>query len=138
MGVGFQVLRGAANWPLSAFLLIFAFNRAQVKSIIELYKLRAAALIKCVRPMLYYVLICLALVLTGVAGLQMSYMFYLDRLDKDRKQRLRLLERRCKALTLKLEQAQRRIDEQEELLRTAYFDDENSDADVWADVIEDR
>lgn len=88
--------------------------------------------------MLYYALICLALALTGVAGLQMSYMFYLDRLDQDRKKRLRMLERRCKTLTLRLEQAERRIEEQEDLLRTAYFDDDNDDAEVWADVIDDR
>ena len=45
--------------------------------------------------MLYYVLICICLVLTGLAGLQMTYMIYLDQLDRERKRsRLKLLERR--------------------------------------------
>lgn len=86
--------------------------------------------------MLYYALICLALVLTGVAGLQMSYMFYLDRLDKDRKNRLRLLERRCKSLTIRLEQAERRVEEQNALINAAYYGEDGDE--VWADVIDER
>lgn len=86
--------------------------------------------------MLYYALICLALVLTGVAGLQMSYMFYLDRLDKDRKSRIRLLERRCKSLTIRLEQAELRIEEQDALIKAAYYGEDEDE--VWADVIDDR
>lgn len=86
--------------------------------------------------MLYYALIGLALVLTGVAGLQMSYMFYLDRLDKDRKQRLRLLERRCKTLTTRLEDAERRLQEQDELLKNAYYGEDEDEEEVWADVID--
>lgn len=86
--------------------------------------------------MLYYVLIGLSLVLTGVAGLQMAYMFYLDRLDKDRKKRLRHLERRCKSLTLRLEQAESRIEELNIVLELHYRDQNNEEQ--WADVIDDR
>lgn len=87
--------------------------------------------------MLYYVLICLSLALTGVAGLQMAYLFYIDKLDKERKKRLRYLERRCKSLMLRLEQAERRIEEQEMLLDSIYpgSDPEN---ETWSDIIDER
>ncbi len=81
---------------------------------------------------LVYILIGLCLALAGVAGLQMAYMFYIDRLDRERKKRLHGLEIRCKALLQRLEVAEQRIEEQNELLNTAYLEDEES----WADVID--
>jgi hypothetical protein len=86
--------------------------------------------------MLYYVLICLCLVLTGVAGLQLSYMFYLDRLDKERKKRLQELERRCKMLSKRLEDAEAKIELQEAVLDTFYEDKEMESDEVWADIID--
>lgn len=84
--------------------------------------------------MLYYALIGLCLVLTGVAGLQMAYMFYLDRLDKERKRRIRQLERRCRALSARLERAEERMAEQDALLGA--FGAAPEHEDNWADVIE--
>lgn len=86
--------------------------------------------------MLYYVLICICLVLTGLAGLQMFYMMYLDRLDRERKNRVKLLERRCRRLASRLEMAERQLEEQEALLSTVYVTEEEDDG-AWADVIED-
>jgi hypothetical protein len=83
--------------------------------------------------MLSYVLIGLSLALTGVAGLQLMYMFYLDRVDKERKKRIAELERRCRSLTKRLEDAERRIEEQEEVIATLYEEDD----DRWADVLDD-
>jgi len=83
--------------------------------------------------MLYYVLIGLSLALTGVAGMQMMYMFYLDRLDKERKKRVIELERKCRSLTRRLEDAERRIAEQEDLIASLYEEDN----DRWADVLDD-
>jgi hypothetical protein len=83
--------------------------------------------------MLLYVLIGLSLALTGVAGLQLMYMFYLDRLDKERKKRITELERRCRTLTRRLEDAERRISEQDELIAGLYEEDD----DRWADVLDD-
>jgi hypothetical protein len=83
--------------------------------------------------MLLYVLIGLSLALTGVAGLQLMYMFYLDRLDKERKKRITELERRCRTLTRRLEDAERRITEQDELIAGLYEEDD----DRWADVLDD-
>jgi hypothetical protein len=83
--------------------------------------------------MLYYVLIGLSLALTGVAGLQFMYMFYLDRIDKERKKRVVELERRCKNLSRRLVDAERRISEQDDLI-SALYDEED---DRWADVLDD-
>jgi hypothetical protein len=84
---------------------------------------------------LYYVLICLCLVLTGIAGLQLAYMFYLDRLDKDRKRRLRQLERRARSLELRLDEAHAKLEAQDAMLEAAYGPQED---EVWADVIDDN
>lgn len=84
--------------------------------------------------MLYYVLIGLSLALTGVAALQLMYMFYLDRMDKERKKRVAELERRCRSLTRRLKDTESRIAEQEELIATLYEEDD----DRWADVLEDH
>lgn len=86
--------------------------------------------------MLIYILIVLCLSLAGVAALQMMYMFYLDRLDKERKKRLHELEIRCKDLGKRLVDAERRIEEQNQMIEALYteFDDE----EAWADVLDDR
>ncbi len=83
--------------------------------------------------MLYYVLIGLSLALSGVAALQLMYLFYLDRMDKERKNRVAELERRCRNLTRRLKNAESRIAEQDELISTLYEEDD----DRWADVLED-
>jgi len=62
--------------------------------------------------MLFYVLICLCLALTGVAGLQMMYLLYLESLDRDRKKHLSQLERECDRLRHDLADAKQKITEQ--------------------------
>lgn len=86
--------------------------------------------------MLLYILICLCLSLTGVAGLQLTYMFYLDRIDRERKKRLYELEHQCKVLSARLKEAQMQLDEQAELLKG--FCEEYEDEEAWADVIDER
>ena len=86
--------------------------------------------------MLLYVLIGLCLSLAGVAGLQLMYMFYLDRLDKERKKRLHEVELRCKELSHRLADAEHRIEEQDRMLDSLYI--ETDDGEQWADVIDDR
>ena len=86
--------------------------------------------------MLVYILMGLSLSLAGIAGLQLTYMFYLDRLDRERKKRLCELEKTCRNLTTRLEAAESYIAEQEKIIGTleaTHVADEN-----WADVIEDR
>ena len=84
--------------------------------------------------MLEFVLIGLSLALTGVAGLQLMYMFYLDRIDKERKKRVTELERRCRTLTRRLNEAERRMAEQDEVIQELY----EKNGDVWADVLDDH
>ena len=86
--------------------------------------------------MLLYVLIGLCLSLAGVAGLQLMYMFYLDRLDKQRKKHLHELQLECRRLATRLAEVESELKMKNEILAMAYpeFDDE----EAWADVIEER
>ena len=84
--------------------------------------------------MLYYVLIGLSLALTGVVALQLMYMFYFDRIDRERKKRVAELERRCRTLKRRVTEAEGKIAEQDQLISELY---ERRD-DVWADVLDDR
>ena len=86
--------------------------------------------------MLIYILITLCLALTGVAGFQLTYMFYLDKLDKERKKRIHDLERKCKSLAARLSDAEERIEQQNRMIDALY--NEMDDAEHWADVIDDR
>ena len=86
--------------------------------------------------MLLYVLICLSLSLAGVAGLQLMYMIYLDRIDRERKKRVRELEVRCRSLAGQLAEAEDKISNQQRLLDSVY--PEIEDEEAWADVIDER
>ncbi len=87
--------------------------------------------------MLYYVLIGLCLSLVGVAGLQMMYLFYLDRIDRERKKRLVEMEHRCRDLTAKLAAAQSRVEEQEEIIENLEVFHHRHE-ELWADVLEEN
>jgi hypothetical protein len=87
--------------------------------------------------MLLYVLIGLSLVLLGIAGLQFTYLFYIDRLLSERKQYLRSVEQKCLRLANKLEAAERQIAHQNEMLASV-APELMSEDEVWADVIDDR
>lgn len=82
--------------------------------------------------MLLYVLICLSLSLTGVAGLQMMYMFYMEAVDRQRRKRLSELEHECRRLRLDLVEAEKLIIEQKTKLQKAGIETD----EAWADVIE--
>jgi len=86
--------------------------------------------------MLLYVLIGLCLSLAGVAGLQLMYMFYLDRLDKERKKRLHDLEIECRRLSSRLIEAESEIKLKNDLL--SVVDPEFEDEEAWADLIDER
>ena len=85
--------------------------------------------------MFMYFLIGLCLVLVGVAGLQFTYLFYIDRLNRERRKYLSALELKCSDLAARLDQAEHRVAEQDELLETVYGKKED---EAWADVIEER
>ena len=86
--------------------------------------------------MLLYVLIGLCLSLAGIACLQLLYMFYLDRIDRERKKRLHDLEIECRQLKMRLTEAEREIGVKDEMLAVAY--PELEDEEAWADVIDER
>lgn len=77
--------------------------------------------------MLMYALIGLSLVLTGVAGLQFMYLFYVDRVYRERCDYLKSLEKKYACLTAQLEAAEHRVAQQNELLGVV--------DEPWADVI---
>ena len=85
--------------------------------------------------MMIYVLICLSLSLAGVAGLQFFYLIYLDRMDKEQKKRLRLLERRCSKLTNLLKTAEAQVSEQEKIIESI-CEEYTEEEEAWADTIE--
>jgi hypothetical protein len=86
--------------------------------------------------MLLYVLIGLCLSLAGVAGLQLTYMFYLDRLDRQRKKHVHELQVECRRLGKMLAEAEHELKLKTEMLAVAY--PEFGDEEAWADVIEER
>lgn len=86
--------------------------------------------------MLLYVLICLCLSLAGVAGLQLMYMFYLDRMDRERKKRLHQLEVECRNLASQLATAESELRMKNEMLASAF--PELEEEEVWADLIDER
>ena len=82
-----------------------------------------------------YVLIGLSLALLGIAGLQFTYLFYLDKVDKERRKLIHKLESDCRRLSGRLSDAEAKIAEQEELL--CRFRSESGE-EVWADIIDER
>ncbi len=86
--------------------------------------------------MLLYVLIGICLSLAGVAGFQLLYMFYLDRIDKERKKHVHQLEIECRRLATRLAEAETEIVLKDQMLATAF--PELDDEEAWADVIDER
>lgn len=84
--------------------------------------------------MLMYALIALSLVLVGIVGLQFTYLFWIDRVYRERRTYLKDLEHRYADLNARLRSAELRIADQAELLETLGY----KDSETWADVIEER
>ena len=84
--------------------------------------------------MLTYVLIGLSFALVGVAGLQLMYLLYMDRVMRERKLNIRDLERTNKRLTKQLEAAEEKVAMQRARIQTI-LPDELED-ETWADVID--
>lgn len=86
--------------------------------------------------MLVYFLIGLSLALAGVVGMQLAFGIYRDRLNNERKNRLSQVEKKCRILVRRLNQADRRIAELELHLSDRMESIESEDN--WADVIDDN
>lgn len=85
-----------------------------------------------------YVLICLCLSLAGVAGLQLFYLLYLERLNNERRKRISVLERRLKLMNVRLAETEEIVASR----KTFVEPDEDvliaADEEIWADVIDER
>jgi len=87
--------------------------------------------------MLVFVLIGLSLVLVGIVGLQFTYMFYVERMYRERQKHSQELERKADKLSEQLETANKKLAEQDKLLKSVYVENRTAE-DLWADVIEER
>ncbi len=76
--------------------------------------------------MLTLALIGLTFALIGVAGLQIMYLLYLDRVLKDKKQLIRILERRNRRLTAQIER----------MKSNNAGDSSEHDEEAWAEIID--
>ncbi|MBV9240483.1 MAG: hypothetical protein JO314_00615 [Acidobacteria bacterium] len=85
--------------------------------------------------MLMYVLIGLCLVLLGVAGLQFTYLAYVDRMNRERRKYLKALETKYSDLSARLGAAELRVSEQNDLLEQL---SPGITEETWADIIEER
>ncbi len=88
--------------------------------------------------MMMYTLICLLFVLIGITGFQFAYMFYFDRIDRERKKHVRSLEKRAARLALRLERAEIKLAEQSALLALykPMADNDPAEDDAWAEVLD--
>lgn len=82
--------------------------------------------------MMYYVVICIALALAGVAGMQFLYLAYLERVCQSQKKRIYELERHTDYLSKNLYEAEDR------LAGFAEFEDEELEEENWAEIIGDE
>ena len=87
--------------------------------------------------MLSFFLIGLSLVLTGIVGLLFFYLFYLDRVFRERKKYLHKLEKRSEWLAEQLDASNELIAKQRKLIDTQHPKTEILD-DAWAEVIDER
>lgn len=87
--------------------------------------------------MLYYALIGLCLSLLGVSGLQLMYLFYLDRIDRERKKRLVELEHRCRDLSALLAKAKATIQAQETRIENLEILHDRGE-EAWVDVLDEN
>jgi hypothetical protein len=85
-----------------------------------------------------YVLICLCLSLAGAAGLQFFYMAYLERLLREHKKTIAVLERRVRNLGGRLDDAESALALRAGFPHGPFPDLDAADDEVWAEVIEER
>ena len=81
----------------------------------------------------YYVVICVALAMAGVAGLQFFYLAYLERMSNQLKRRIHELERQNAVLYHRWQEAEQQISSYQALESEEIIEDE----EVWSEIIED-
>ena len=84
--------------------------------------------------MMYYVVICVALALAGVTGMQFFYLAYLEKMSQSQKRRITELERHSERLTIRLYEAEAKLSAYTEF---EIPEIEEVDDETWAEIIED-
>lgn len=81
--------------------------------------------------MMIYVLICIALAMSGVAGLQFFYLAYVERVSKQQTRRIRELERQNAILYHRWQDAENHLTNYQELESA----EELVEEEVWEEII---
>mgnify|MGYP001085793661 CR=1 FL=1 len=88
--------------------------------------------------MLIYVLICISLALVGLSIIELLYLFYLERLERERRMKIIELEQKCKLLTERLKQAEARLQEQILFIETLNRkQSEQEDKELCIEILDD-
>jgi 16S rRNA C1402 (ribose-2'-O) methylase RsmI len=83
--------------------------------------------------MLLYVVICTALAMAGIAGLQFFYLAYLERVGNQLKRRINELERQNATLYHRWQDAEHRLADYHALDAEEIIDEEE---EIWSEIIE--
>lgn len=83
--------------------------------------------------MMLYVVICIALAMAGVAGMQFFYLAYMERVCKQHQRRVKELERQNALLYHRWQDTERALAGYEDLAAEEIAEEE----EVWSEIIED-
>jgi hypothetical protein len=109
------------------------FSLGGVISLQLSFHLRPEVLSERFSEMLLYVVICVALAMAGVAGLQFFYLAYLERIGNQLKRRIQELERQNAVLYHRWQDAEHQLNSYQALDAEEIYEDE----EVWSEIIED-
>ncbi len=84
--------------------------------------------------MLIYVVICIALAMGGVAGLQFFYLAYIERFNRQQKRRIQELERQNALLYHRWQDAEHQLAAYQALDAEELVED--NEEEVWAEIID--
>ena len=79
-------------------------------------------------------MICIALVMAGVAGMQFFYLAYMERVSKQQKRRIKELERQNAVLYHRWQDTERILAAYQELEAEELIEEEE---EIWSEIIED-
>ncbi len=83
--------------------------------------------------MMLYVVICIALAMAGVAGMQFFYLAYMERVGRQHQRRIKGLERQNALLYHRWQETERALAGYEDLAAEEVVEEE----EVWSEIIED-
>ncbi len=81
---------------------------------------------------MFYVVICIALAMAGVAGMQFFYLAYMERIGRQHQRRIKELERQNAILYHRWQDTERALAGYEEIAAEEVVEEE-----IWTEIIED-